>query len=79
VNAELSALHDMVIRSVRALMPHMTEQEETLVRRMLNRWPVETETPVLVVDHDGNLVGLGPDTPIGSAQSVFVYAKDCAA
>ena len=79
MNAELSALHDMVIRSVRALMLHMTEQHEALVRRMLNRWPVETETPVLVVDHDGNLVGLGPDTPIGSAQSVFVYAKDCAA
>ena len=43
------------------------------------RRPVETEAPVLVVDHDGNIVGLGPDTPIGSAQSVFVYAKDCAA
>ena len=40
---------------------------------------VETEAPVLVFDHDGNLVGLGPDTPIGSVQSVFVYAKDCAA
>jgi hypothetical protein len=75
----MSALHDMVIRSVRALMLHMTEQDEALVRRMLNRWPVETETPVLVVDHDGNIVGLGPDTPIGSVQSVFVYAKDCAA
>ena len=60
-------------------MLHMTEQDEALVRRMLNRWPVETETPVLVVDHDGNIVGLGPDAPIGSVQSVFVYAKDCAA
>ena len=78
MNAKLSALHDEVNRSVMALMLHKAEQDEALLRRMLNRWPVETETPVLVVDPDGNIVGLGPDTPIGSAQSVFVYAKDCA-
>lgn len=79
MNAELSALHDEVNRSVMALVLHKAGQDEALLRRMLNRWPVETEAPVLVVDHDGNIVGLGPDTPIGSAQSVFVYAKDCAA
>jgi Trk K+ transport system NAD-binding subunit len=69
----------MQLSSTAALVIAKAAQDEALVRRMMGRWPVEAGTPVLVIDRGGNIVGLGPDTPIGSVQSVFVYAKDCAA
>lgn len=53
------------------------KRDEALVRRMLAHWVSDVGEPVLVMDHNHTIIGLGPEEPVGCMfPRVFVRARD---
>lgn len=50
--------------------------DEELVGRMLSHWVSDVDLPVVIIDPDWNIVGLGPGDRVGDMVRVFVRAED---